>query len=140
MDHQDCIFCRIIRGEIPAYKIAENEDYLAFLDIAQFTEGHTIVIPKKHYEFIWDVEDIASYMEFVQKIGNHYRKLGYKYVDTLTFGRMINHCHIHLVPHDGENEEWRNALSRLGEFQKNPERRINKEQGEKLAEKLKYAE
>lgn len=137
---QDCIFCRIINGDLPAYKIAEDDKYLAFLDIAQFTEGHTIVIPKKHHEFIWDVEEIASLGEFVKKIGNHYRDLGYKYVDTLTFGRMINHCHVHLIPHNGDNEEWNNSLCGIHDLQTNTERRITKEQGEKLVEKFKYAE
>ena len=88
----DCIFCNIIKGIVPSLKIHENDKYLAILDIAQFTEGHTIVIPKDHIEFVWDAPQIGEYFEFVKKIGDHYRELGYSYVDVLTFGRLVHHC------------------------------------------------
>jgi len=112
----DCIFCKIIRGQIPSYKIYEDDNYLAFLDISQFTRGHTLVIPKKHYAFIWDIEDIGNFMEVVKKIGNHYRKLGFKYVDTLTFGRLVPHAHLHIVPHNGTDPDWEKGLAGLEYF------------------------
>jgi histidine triad (HIT) family protein len=112
----DCIFCKIIRGQIPSYKVYEDDNYLAFLDISQFTRGHTLVVPKKHYAFIWDIEDIGSFMEVVKKIGNHYRKLGFKYVDTLTFGRLVSHAHLHIVPHNGNDPDWEKGLAGLEYF------------------------
>lgn len=112
----DCIFCKIIKGQIPCYKIYEDKDYLAFLDISQFTKGHTLVIPKTHFEYIWDINDLAGYMKVVKLIGKHYRNLGFKYVDTLSFGRLVPHAHIHLVPHNGNDIDWEKALSGLEFF------------------------
>jgi len=66
----NCIFCKIVKGDIPCYKIYENDKFLAFLDISEFTPGHTLVIPKKHYRFIWDVEDIEEYASVIKKICN----------------------------------------------------------------------
>jgi histidine triad (HIT) family protein len=114
MGEDNCIFCKIIAGEMYCSKIFEDENYLAFLDIAQFTKGHTLVIPKKHYRFVWDVEDIRGYFEVVQKISQHYqRDLGYQYVDSLCFGRMVPHAHVHLLPHNGDDKNWNNALKEL---------------------------
>jgi len=118
-----CIFCKIINNEIPSQKIYENDDFLAILDIAQFVEGHTIVIPKKHYEFIWDIPEISEYMDFVNVISKHYIKdLGYKYVDTASFGRMVPHAHMHLVPHNGKNNDWTDALAQVGAMQEDKSR------------------
>ncbi len=135
----ECIFCKIVKGDIPSYKIAENDKFLAFLDISQFTEGHTLVIPKEHFEFIWDVPNIGEYFEFVKKVGNHYREIGFKYVDTLTFGRMVNHAHVHLVPHNGD-KEWSKALHGLHLLQIDQNRRLTPEKGKILVEKFKLPE
>lgn len=132
----DCIFCKIVKGEIPSFKIYEDDSYLAILDIAQFTEGHTIVIPKNHFRFIWDIND-NKYFEVINKIANHYKKLGYDYVDSATFGRMVPHAHFHLIPHNGEMNDWRNSLEKIGEMQIDPSRRITKNVGEEIAKKLK---
>ncbi|MDD3661892.1 MAG: HIT domain-containing protein [Candidatus Dojkabacteria bacterium] len=132
----DCIFCNIIKGIVPSLKIHENDKYLAILDIAQFTEGHTIVIPKDHIEFVWDAPQIGEYFEFVKKIGDHYRELGYSYVDVLTFGRLVHHAHVHLVPHKGDDPDWKQALSVIGEYQVDPSRRPGADKGEKIAEKF----
>lgn len=120
---EDCIFCKIVKGEIPAYKIAENDKFLAFLDICQIVPGHTLVIPKDHYKFIWDVPNIDEYFMFVQRVGEHYRKLGYKYVDTITMGRQIPHSHIHLLPHNADKNDWHKALKPIFELQLDEERR-----------------
>ena len=63
----DCIFCKIAKGEVSSFKIYEDDNYFAFLDISNFTPGHTLVIPKKHYRFVWDVENIEGYFKVVQK-------------------------------------------------------------------------
>ncbi len=137
----DCIFCKIVRGEIPCFKVYEDDNYLAFLDLSNFTEGHTLVIPKKHYRFVWDVDDIEGYARIVKKISNHYRdNLGFAYVDTLTFGRMIPHAHVHLVPHNSDSEDWEKALERIGELQGDATRRLSKEDGESIAKKFSIVE
>jgi histidine triad (HIT) family protein len=125
---KECIFCKIVKGEIPCYKIAENDDFLAFLDISQMTKGHTLVIPKKHYQFMWDVPNIGGYFEFVKKVGNHFIDLGYKYVDTITMGRQIAHAHIHLIPHNADDNDWHEALKPIFKLQLDEDRRLDSEE------------
>ncbi len=132
MKKSDCVFCKIVSGDIPSYKIHEDDEFLAILDISQFTEGHTIVIPKKHFDKIWDIAGIGEYFAFVQEIGNHFRDLGYKYVDTLTFGRMVSHSHVHVVPHNGDNDDWNRALNVIGNYQKDDSRHPDNEKGKRL--------
>ena len=129
---EDCIFCKIVKGEIPAYKIAEDDKYLAFLDIAQIVEGHTLVIPKNHHHLIFDVPNIGEYFEFVKKVGNHFRELGYKYVDTITMGRMVEHSHIHLIPHNAKENDWVKSLQPLFDLQLDEDRRPDKEKMESI--------
>ena len=134
----DCIFCKIVKGEIPCYKIYEDEDFLAFLDISQFTRGHTLVIPKKHYRFIWDVDNMEGYGRAIKKICDHFNKnLGYKYVDTLSLGRMVHHAHMHIVPHNGEGGEWGVSLKKIGDMQQDESRRITHKEGEEIMEEFK---
>ncbi len=113
----NCVFCKIADGELPSFKIDENEKFIAILDIAQFVDGHTLVIPKEHYSFIWDMPNMSEYFEFVHSVGNHYRNLGYKYVDTLTLGRMVNHAHVHLIPHNDDDETWNNVQGEIDALQ-----------------------
>ena len=137
----DCIFCKIVKGEIPCYKIYENEKFLAFLDISQFTKGHTLVIPKKHFRFIWDVDDIQGYADTVKKICNHFTKdLDFKYVDTLTFGRMVPHAHIHLVPHNNGENGWESALESICELQSNESKRLTSQRGEQMRKKFSFTD
>lgn len=119
----NCIFCKIVKGEIPSYKIAEDDNFLAFLDISQIVQGHTLVIPKAHYPLIFDVPNIGEYFKFVKKVGNHFRELGYKYVDTLTMGRMVEHAHVHLIPHNAKENNWTKSLQPLFELQLDEGRR-----------------
>jgi len=139
-ENKDCIFCKIIKKEIPSSIVYENDKFLAILDIAQFTEGHTVVLPKEHFRFIWDIPYIKDFYEFIIKVGNHFRKIGYTYVDTLSFGRKVPHTHVHLVPHNGDNEEWKTALSLIGAMQTDPKRRIDKQRGDKILKLLKISE
>ena len=137
MDENSCVFCKIVRNEIPSYKIYEDESYIAFLDISQFTKGHTLVVPKKHYRFVWDIEDIENYFNIVKKISLHYQNdLGFKYVDSLVFGKLVHHAHVHLVPNNGDDEDWNQALSGL-EYLHSDERKLTPEQGEVLVQKFK---
>ena len=63
----DCIFCKIVNRELPCYKIYEDESFLVFLDIFPYVEGHVLVIPKKHYRWVWDVENVGEYFEIVER-------------------------------------------------------------------------
>lgn len=133
----NCIFCRIVDEEIPAFKIDENEKFLAMLDIAQFVEGHTLVIPKNHVEFIWDIPNVEEYYKFIASIGNHFRNLGFKYVDTLTLGRTVRHAHVHLLPHNDDNETWNRIQREIDSIQLDTTRKLTQEKLKEVQEMFK---
>jgi len=136
----NCIFCKIVEGYIPSYKIYETDNFLAFLDIAQFSEGHTLVIPKTHYRFVWDVPNIGEYFQVVQKVAQHYIKnFNFKYVDSLVYGRMVPHAHVHLVPHNGDNLEWNNSQKHTEDLGQAEERKLTPENGMLLVNKFKIS-
>lgn len=94
-----CIFCKIIAGKIPSYKVYEDENFFAFLDIRPLNSGHTLVIPKKHYRWVWDVENIGEYFKVIKRIANAIKKaLNTDYVVSLVFGEEVPHAHVWLVP------------------------------------------
>jgi len=92
-----CIFCKIVKKEIPVNIVYDDKDFLAFLDIMPRNEGHTLVIPKKHYKWVWDVSD-QRYFEVTKKIAKALQKTYTEYVLSLVFGEEIHHAHIHLIP------------------------------------------
>ena len=95
------IFTKIVEGEIPAYKIAEDENFLAFLDIHPLAKGHTLVIPKKEVDYIFDVEDelLSKIMVFARKVAKAIDKtMDCKRVGLAVLGLEVPHAHIHLVP------------------------------------------
>lgn len=94
----DCIFCKIVAGELPSYKIYENDRYLAFLDIFPLVEGHCMVIPKDHVEWVWDYDSPGEYFELVTKIARHYRKITGEGVRSNIYGWEVPHAHIHIKP------------------------------------------
>jgi len=96
---EDCIFCKIVRGEAPAYKIWENEDYLVILSIFPLTKGHSLVIPKKHYRWVWDSPDIGPYFEVAQKVVLASKK-AFKtdFVIGAQVGDEVHHAHIQIIP------------------------------------------
>ncbi len=101
------IFTKIINGEIPSYKIAEDEHYYAFLDINPLTEGHTLVIPKKETDYIFDLDDktIGGLMIFSKKIAEAIDKaLNCIRVGVIVIGTEVPHAHIHLIPFNDEAE------------------------------------
>jgi len=111
MDKKNCLFCKIVSGEIPSYKIYEDDNFLAFLDIFPSAEGDTLVIPKKHFEFVWDVENVGEYMKFTQKVANHYQTLSERrMVYSIVHGEAVSHAHIHLIP-NVDGGKWSKALS-----------------------------
>lgn len=108
----DCIFCKIVQGEIPCYKIYENEFVIAFLDIADDCIGHTLVIPKKHYINIFDVPE-AEYLEVmkaVKKIAFHYvADCGFEGVNVINANgksaqQSVFHLHFHILPRTSDDE------------------------------------
>ena len=101
------IFSKIINGEIPCYKIAENEDYFAFLDINPVQKGHTLVVPKieKDYIFDYDPEYYAGLWKFAQKIAAAQKKaLPCRRIGIAVIGLEVPHAHIHLVPLTNEGD------------------------------------
>lgn len=101
-----CIFCKIISGEIPSYKIYENEDVYAFLDIADDAVGHTLVVPKNHCSSILDAssDTIRNVMSAVQTISKHYTSnCGFTGVNIINNSgesaeQSVNHLHFHIIP------------------------------------------
>jgi histidine triad (HIT) family protein len=94
-----CIFCQISQKKIPAEIIYEDDNFVAFLDIRPLNPGHTLVIPKKHYRWVWDVENIGAYYKIVKKIANTLKNvLQTDYVVSLVFGEEVEHAHTWLVP------------------------------------------
>ena len=97
------IFSKIIKGEIPCYKIAENDDYFAFLDINPLRAGHTLVVPKRETDYIFDLEDeyLAGMVVFSKKIAVAIRKaIPCNRIGVAILGLEVPHAHIHLVPMD----------------------------------------
>ncbi|GAB4335130.1 MAG: HIT family protein [Flammeovirgaceae bacterium] len=95
------IFTKIINGEIPCHKIAENEDFLAFLDIMPLVEGHTLVVPKKEIDYIFDLDDelLAKMQLFAKPIAKAIKSaIPCKKIGTAVIGLEVPHAHLHLVP------------------------------------------
>ncbi|RLD38576.1 MAG: HIT family protein [Bacteroidetes bacterium] len=95
------IFTKIIQGEIPSYKIAEDEKYYAFLDINPLAKGHTLVIPKKETDYIFNIadKDLADMMVFAKKVAIAIEKVvPCKRVGIAVLGLEVPHAHIHLIP------------------------------------------
>ena len=95
------IFSKIVAGEIPAYKVAEDDDFLAFLDVFPIARGHTLVIPKKEVDYILDVndEDYRDLWLFAKKVGKKVEKaIPCKRMGIAVIGLEVAHAHIHLVP------------------------------------------
>lgn len=95
----NCIFCKIIAGEISCYKVYEDDNFLAFLDIKPFAKGHTMVIPKNHHRWVYDVPGFGEYWETTKKISQHIlAKLNPMFITYLTMGNQVPHAHIHIIP------------------------------------------
>jgi histidine triad (HIT) family protein len=95
------IFSRIVSGEIPCYKVAETTDFLAFLDINPLAKGHTLVIPKKEVDYIFDVDDdlLAGLTLFAKKVARAVEAVvPCKRIGVAVIGLEVPHAHIHLVP------------------------------------------
>lgn len=125
MTHDDCLFCKIIEGEIPSAKVYEDEHVYAFLDISQVTTGHTLVIPKKHAKDIYELDEETAEQLFrrVPKIAKAvktaFKPIGINLLNNneIAAGQSVFHIHIHIIPRygqdDGFNIKW---VTRNDEF------------------------
>ena len=109
---EDCIFCKIIKGEIPTNKIYEDDMTLAFLDISKDTYGHTLVVPKVHATNVLDCPDdvLGAVIKTVKKVSNHYvQNCGFKGVNILNASgeeaqQSVFHLHFHILPRMDKDE------------------------------------
>ncbi|MFH1244231.1 MAG: HIT domain-containing protein, partial [bacterium] len=122
----DCIFCKIVEGSIPSYKIYEDEKYLAFLDVFPKTSYQMLVIPKQHIEWVWDLPagrqvspNLGEYYEVVGKIARHVREVSGEPVRQMVYGFQVPHAHIQLRPGQKNDRDGTKASeAELGEWQK----------------------
>ena len=131
----DCIFCKIITGEIPCEKVYEDENTFAFLDIKPVNQGHMLVIPKGHYENIFDLPEsaLAHVMSTVKKVAGMIKAgLGIEHVNLAMnngadAGQVVFHAHIHVIPrHKGDGHElWHGSPYNDGEMREIAEKLKN---------------
>ncbi len=115
----NCIFCKIVNKEIPAHIVYEDEIFLAFLDINPQSPGHTQVIPKKHYRWVWDVPNTSEYFEIAKKIALAQRKaFNTDFVLSRIVGDEVHHAHIWVFPN-------RDVVGDKKDFVKNKEKIIS---------------
>ncbi|MBU0666540.1 MAG: HIT family protein [Nanoarchaeota archaeon] len=124
----NCLFCKIIKGEVPCEKIYEDDEFLAFLDLYPINRGHTLVIPKKHCENFMDFPktEETDLLEFIKKIAGAVVKavdadgfnLGLN--NGVAAGQVIHHAHFHIIPRFNKDglSSWPNKEYGLGEMQK----------------------
>jgi len=101
------LFMRIVNGEIPCHKIAENDDFLAFLDINPLRKGHTLVIPKKEIDYIFDLPDdtLGKIMVFAAEVARKIEKvIPCKRIGISVIGLEVPHAHVHLIPMDAVSD------------------------------------
>lgn len=95
----NCIFCKIVKGELPSYKLFENELFFGLLDIFPRTRGHALIIPKEHHRWVYDVPQFAEYWLAVKKLTDAMQKsLSPYFVSYVTHGLEVPHAHIHVLP------------------------------------------
>ncbi|MEG1612224.1 MAG: HIT family protein [Alistipes sp.] len=101
------IFSRIISGEIPCYKVAEDDQFFAFLDINPLAKGHTLIVPKQEVDYLFDLDDrtLGEMMIFAKKIAARIqRETGCRKVASIVLGLEVPHAHIHLIPMNSEED------------------------------------
>ncbi len=96
---QRCIFCKIVSGEIPSYKVYEDETYMAFMDVFPRAKGHVLVIPKTHYQWVYDVPEFGTYFEIAKQVAIKVQNVVQSdFVSFVTVGEEVQHAHIHILP------------------------------------------
>lgn len=126
----ETIFTKIVKGNIPAHKVAEDDRFLAFLDVNPLVTGHTLVIPKEQIDYIFDLEEdlLADLHRFSQKVARALKKaIPCNRIGVAVIGLEVPHAHIHLIPI--------NSMSDMNFA--NPKMRVSKEALEETARKIK---
>jgi histidine triad (HIT) family protein len=126
----DTIFTKIVKGEIPAYKVAEDDRFLAFLDVNPLVKGHTLVIPKQQVDYIFDLEEeqLADLHRFSQKVAKALKKaIPCNRIGVAVIGLEVPHAHVHLIPI--------NSMQDMNFA--NPKIKLSREEYEQTAEKIK---
>jgi histidine triad (HIT) family protein len=127
----DSIFTKIIKGEIPCHKVYEDEKTLAFLDIHPVQPGHTLVIPKKQVEFVWDLDEeiYQAVMATTKKVARRLREvLSVAYVGEKIFGIDVPHAHVQIIPFTSPEE-----FETLQDMKSEPDHAMLAEMARKLA-------
>lgn len=114
MSHEDCVFCKIINGEIPSAKVYEDDHVYAFLDISQVTKGHTLIIPKAHTKNIYETpSEIASELfarvpQIANAIKSTYQPIGMNLLNNngKAADQSVFHLHLHLIPRYGDDDGY----------------------------------
>ncbi len=123
------IFTRIINGEIPCYRVAEDERYIAFLDVRPLKAGHTLVVPKKEVDYIFDMDEdaLTGMMIFARKVARAMKEvIECRRIGVAVIGLEVPHAHIHLIP-----------ISREGDMLfTNPRVSLSPEENEQLAKEI----
>jgi len=97
----DCIFCKIVAGEIPSHKVYEDEEFFAFLDIHPESPGHTQVIPKKHFRWVWDIPNAGAFFSLIKKIAKAQQTaFGTDWILSKIVGDEIPHAHVWVFPNN----------------------------------------
>jgi len=126
----ECIFCKIVKGEIPSYKIWEDDKFYAFLDIHPWTTGHTLLIPKMHHDYLFDYNN-KDYLEIMLRAKMLASKIknivNSKRIGVAVEGFEVNHLHIHLIP-----------MNDFGEFDPCKAKPATLEELQSMHEKLKH--
>jgi histidine triad (HIT) family protein len=114
-DGAGCIFCKIVEKEIPAHIVYENENFLAFLDIRPMGPGHTQVIPKKHYRWVWDVPNIGDFFEVTKKIALAQKKaFNAEIIRSQIYGEEVPHAHIWVWPEiEGDKINFKENVKKI---------------------------
>lgn len=127
---ENCVFCKIVAGSIPSYKVYEDADYVGFLDIRPLNPGNVLLIPKKHYRWVYDVPEFGSYFEAARKVGLAAKQaVSAHSVNFLTLGYEVPHAHIRIIPrfdNDGHTDG----------IQLSAAKDIKPEEMKKIAEKI----
>ena len=117
MENQDCVFCKIVNKEIPAEIVYEDENYIAFLDINPLSPGHTQVIPKEHYRWVWDTPNTGKYFEVAKKIAKAQQEaFNTELIRSQIYGEDVPHAHIWVFPDDqsvGDEKDFKTNAERI---------------------------
>ncbi len=120
MINLNCVFCKIVKGEIPSHKVYEDNKFLAFLDINPQSPGHTQIITKKHYRWVWDTPNVGEYFEVVKKVAQAQQK-AFKtdFVLSKIVGDEVEHAHIWVFPNSsvsGDSKDFKVNAEKIRKF------------------------